>query len=747
MNVTIIPLLLFMVFPAITSAQTTAELIPLVQPEPHFTYCSLLHITTESTLPPKPKPFLGIALSEIKQETPPLPCPENIFVKVDRVARGSAADKAGIREYDIITAINGTPVCREKGDIVSSFRKNIDRQNVGAQVTFDILRGAEALSVSATLKELPTRYQPEADHRRIEACPERPSLLAPALRSTNTRSLFNDILAGLFLRSSAVHNPGQTSDKDPDRLQLPEMTWLLRHPLTSGAVARDLSRQLAAPLHSADWRPDDIVRSAARLLEAEPAITAPQEITFPALLRAMESAKAKAEKALDRLSPAEAALLREKALSSPEDEQWDSIVDLSLKIERRELFNAFVPLLPFFTRDNLALLKQDLIARFGGNTEPILYDAVTPVGRVIVGDAGPDVYREDAALILDLGGDDLYLNNAGGTRPGMPVALVVDWGGNDRYIAGDSFSQGAGVLGGGFLLDLGGNDTFVSPDGSQGAGFWGSGLLYHGDGKGTFNARSFSQGTGQMGIGIIANGKGDSVYNCSLGGQGLGLFAGAGLLIDRGGDDYYQLGGLQPDFRDPLKATVSFGQGFGGGYRAEKDKTGVPGGIGMLIDEAGDDTYVADYFAQGASYYYGIGILHDLAGNDRYFAGRYAQGAGIHSSIGVMIDQQGNDSYYASFGVAQGMGHDYGVGYLEDDHGDDTYWGGQLVQGAATGGGIGILLDLGGGDRYTCNGKGQAYADADDCMGIMIDTEPSRDILSSHRDVVPVRVGVKNPGK
>jgi len=191
----------------------------------------------------------------------------------------------------------------------------------------------------------------------------------------------------------------------------------------------------------------------------------------------------------------------------------------------------------------------------------------------------------------------------------------------------------------------------------------------------------------------LMNRNGNDKYLCSYAGQGLGLFGGAGILIDEGGNDLYQLGKLEPDFRDPAKATQSFGQGFGMGGRADKEKLGVPGGIGMLIDKQGNDVYLADYFSQGSSYYYGLGILDDRAGNDRYLSGRYAQGAGIHNSVGVLIDRQGNDFYYSSVGVAQGMGHDFGVGFLEDDDGEDQYHGGSLVQGASTNGSFGILMN------------------------------------------------------
>jgi hypothetical protein len=318
----------------------------------------------------------------------------------------------------------------------------------------------------------------------------------------------------------------------------------------------------------------------------------------------------------------------------------------------------------------------------------------------------------------------------------MPLALVIDWGGNNRYLSKENFSQGAGVLGGGFLIDLGGNATFSSLDGSQGAGFWGIGFLYHGEGNGVYTARKFCQGTGQMGIGLIVNRKGNDRYLCSHGGQGLGLFGGAGILIDEAGNDFYHLGGLEPDFRDSLKSTISMGQGFGQGVRPEKDKDGVPGGIGMLIDEEGDDTYIADYFAQGASYYYGLGILNDMAGDDQYLSGRYSQGAGIHSSVGILIDQKGNDFYYSSVGVAQGMGHDFGVGFFEDDGGHDHYSGGTLVQGAATNGSLGIFIGQQESDQHTYISKGQGYAQDENSMGIMI-------VKERETNAVSMKIGIK----
>jgi len=669
----------------------------------------------------EPKPYLGIYLAAGKPDQSAQSCKENVYIQVGGVIQGTPAAKAGIKDDDIILSMNGTPVCNDEEHILSSFKKTIEQQKIGSLVALDILRNGRKIFLTAALEELPTHVQGEAKHPDIGTCPERASMLDKALRAHNALSAYDTILDDLYKRSNLVHNPGSAYEKNSHPLQLSEVTYLLRHPLAAGEVAKESSQRVTTPLEETHWQMGPVFQRAAALLDIELAPSGrPAEISFPALLGAMEDAKKRVEEALGNLTPKERALLQSKALNPMDDAAWNEVLDISTKVDRAKLLNALTPLLSFLTRDNLALLKKDLIRRFGNNKVPILYEAVTPMGKVIVGGAGPNVYTEDAALILDLGGDDLYLNNAGGTRPGMPVALVIDWGGNDHYLGRENFSQGAGVLGVGFLIDLGGDDTFVSLEGSQGAGFWGVGVLYHGDGNGIFSASRFSQGMGQMGLGLLMNRKGDDRYLCSYGGQGLGLLNGAGLLIDEAGNDFYQLGGLEPDFRDPAKATQSFGQGFGLGVRAEKEMNGAPGGLGMLIDKEGNDTYIADYFAQGASYYYGLGILDDRAGDDQYLSGRYSQGAGIHSSIGVLIDRRGNDFYYASFGVAQGMGHDYGVGYLEDDRGDDRYQGGVLVQGAATNGGLGILIDPRGTDLRTSTANGQAYAEGETGMGIMI---------------------------
>jgi hypothetical protein len=708
-------------------------------------YCELLHVPHGKAALLPDKPYLGIYLAHTNSGRKVPGCTEELFIQAAGVITGSPAEDAGIEEGDIIFSFDNIPTCGPHDTILDSFKKLIEEKEIGSAAIMEVLRGGQKLTLGAILGRMPVHNRPEAVHKSFEKC-RTPSVLEKKLRTETVIRTYERVISGLHHRTNVVQNPGTPAEEDSARLQLRETAFIMRHPLAAGIAANEITGKLVSSVDKSDWSLADMLEKTAGLLDIETAgCGKPDEITFPNLLRVMEDTKNRVEEALANLEPGERLFLQEKALNPRLDEEWNSMLEISMKFNRSNFFNAFSPLLSLLTGDNLRLLKEDIIKRFGDSEAQVLYEAMTPFGRVIVGGYGPNVYHSDAALILDPGGDDLYLNNAGGTRTGMPVALVIDWEGDDRYITKENFSQGAGLLGGGFLLDLSGNDTFVSVDAGQGAGFFGLGFLYHGYGKSIFTSRSFSQGAGQMGIGLLLNLGSDDLYFSSHHGQGLGHFGGAGVLIDLDGDDRYSLGGSEPDFRDPSRATVSLGQGFGIGIRPEKGIHAVPGGIGILIDQSGNDLYLADYFAQGASYYHGLGILSDMKGDDTYIAGRYAQGAGIHSSAGVLIDHAGNDFYYSSFGVSQGVGHDYGVGFLHDRDGDDHYRGGTVVQGAATNGSLGLFIDINGTNTYQHNNMGQGFSDKTDGLGIMIKAESEDKSAAGADEKILIRLGTKIP--
>jgi hypothetical protein len=198
---------------------------------------------------------------------------------------------------------------------------------------------------------------------------------------------------------------------------------------------------------------------------------------------------------------------------------------------------------------------------------------------------------------------------------------------------------------------------------------------------------------------------------------GCGLF-GLGALIDLGGDDVYAA-------RDSALGCAWYG-------------------AGLLLDEAGDDRYTVGTWGQGAAHV-GAGVLCDLAGKDAYECAQQAQGLGATLGGGVLLDVSGNDAYVArddgnrekiyldqSVAMAQGCGYGRradlgdghslagGIGILVDGGGDDRYHAMVWSQGCAYWWAVGILEDRGGNDVYE-NGKYSSGAGAHFGVGVHVD--------------------------
>jgi hypothetical protein len=326
-------------------------------------------------------------------------------------------------------------------------------------------------------------------------------------------------------------------------------------------------------------------------------------------------------------------------------------------------------------------------------------------------------YKLDFALVIDVGGNDTYMNNAGGNGvdtslrwscslpPLGPAGALIDLEGDDRYIGNDwaidghdCGVNGGGYAGAGFLFDAGGNDRYEAEHaGTNGGGSTG-------------------------GIGFLLDAAGNDVYKSAgfggNGGGGGGLAGGVGCLIDRSGDDVY-ISGSQG-----ANGGGWFGSGFlfdsSGRDRYVAGSYGTNGagllGTGFLLDASGNDTYDADVKATNGGGLDGSGFLLDAAGNDRYTAlpGYWANGGGSAGS-GVLIDANGNDRYVAGDFGTNGGGADHnaqpGSGFLLDGGGDDFYKAGKNGVNGGEGGadapeglsvpGRGLLLDMNGRDVYS----------------------------------------------
>jgi hypothetical protein len=242
----------------------------------------------------------------------------------------------------------------------------------------------------------------------------------------------------------------------------------------------------------------------------------------------------------------------------------------------------------------------DATLAFGRST------AATPVPLVL--DAAPaftldlqgidSTYVSDAALSLDVEGNDVYLNRAGGggayvntncpvlemqlpRQAGrlLPAGFLADFAGDDRYVSGyDCGTNGGGLQGAGFLYDAGGNDHYSAGQGGVNGGAYLGGVGYlqdEGEGDDVYEARPEH-----------------SVYG--YGANGAGSLGGYGALADDGGNDQYLAGQEGAN---------------GGGYAL---------GVGSLVDAWGDDLYRAGALGTNGAAYLGNGLLWDRAGNDSY---------------------------------------------------------------------------------------------------------------------------------
>ncbi len=391
---------------------------------------------------------------------------------------------------------------------------------------------------------------------------------------------------------------------------------------------------------------------------------------------------------------------RLRFMTGPTQAQFE-ILNSARKTDIKKLITAQKILL-------LAVMEhRNDLEQFARNFTPqdnqIVLDARYPWGRCIVGGTGKNEYHDDAALIIDLGGDDRYYNNAGASTLKNPVSLLLDLAGDDEYLAEEPGRQGFGFLGVGLLCDINGDDRYTARDFSQGGGYLGCGLIWDRQGSDQYNGGQFCQGAGLFGTGALIDENGDDSYTSRQMTQGYGSTLGVGLLYDRTGDDKYHA----------IAEDYGFAQGSGCGCRSYPWKKDVSmyGGIGILLDDEGMDSYQGSSFVQGASYFLSLGILVDRSGDDYYVAnGSYSHGAGVHLTSGFLCDYSGNDHYSGKWG-GTAVGNDESIGIFIDLAGDDYYEGsdgdGQSYSHKPYG--LSILIDVKGDDVYQASGYSQGY--------------------------------------
>jgi hypothetical protein len=308
----------------------------------------------------------------------------------------------------------------------------------------------------------------------------------------------------------------------------------------------------------------------------------------------------------------------------------------------------------------------------------------------IDGNGGSNYYEHDYVVLIDRGGNDVYDNNAGGN--------LVDFqrgpAGSGALITGDAVgceqAQGIAASPSNNTFDClsmpqvafldykafgSSNDTygvFKSPrttdhnppatgarhvDGEctndhlirrivlEGSGFEGNGLLMDVDGSDRYRGKTAAQGSAHVsGVGVLRDlGRGTDDYLAIRNSQGFSLVGQLGLQQDDGGNDRYwtymprkKVPGAA--FQTPGSGGVIDDTGLCDNLPRMVQGSALLGGVGVLMDENGWDTYVGappgtqpfqpqvEFFhsSQGFGCSGGAGVLRDTGrDDDTYREGPY----------------------------------------------------------------------------------------------------------------------------
>jgi hypothetical protein len=297
------------------------------------------------------------------------------------------------------------------------------------------------------------------------------------------------------------------------------------------------------------------------------------------------------------------------------------------------------------------------------------------------------------------------------------------------------------------LLDLGGDDSYRGVIGASYDVRYGNAMVIDLAGNDRYTGSPLGIATGRLGVGLLFDRSGDDSYELSMGSGGVGI-GGLGILVDIQGNDQYH------------------------GNRLTQGA--AIGGLGLLIDTAGNDHYHSHGFALGFGGPLGFGAIIDTEGDDQYQCGEvipsaynaheaseskpgdpefqydcFGLGAGAGSRVltahpqwaghslaggmGLLVDLQGHDRYHSA-NFSQGMGYFFGAGILLDLNGEDEYQAARYGHGASAHSGVALFIDQQGDDRYGSTGPyynaGVAW---DHSVSLTIDAGTGHDVYAFDR--------------
>lgn len=251
------------------------------------------------------------------------------------------------------------------------------------------------------------------------------------------------------------------------------------------------------------------------------------------------------------------------------------------------------------------------------------------------------------------------------------------------------------------VIDAGGDDVYLGRTASTMLPGQYVSMVIDRSGNDLYDARGDTAAVcaGVLGLAVLVDLEGNDTYRAGTVSIAAAVH-GMAVLSDRSGNDSYEL-------------EQQYGQ------------AAATAGIAILEDRSGNDTYICAAEGQAYAQTLGAALLVDHAGNDTYLArldgapselylgqtvsraqgasfGRRADlgdGHSLAGGVALLLDVRGDDRYTAG-AWSQGCGYWWALGMLEDWSGNDTYLNGKYSLGAGAHYAIGVQVDLSGNDAY-----------------------------------------------
>ncbi|HEY3779917.1 MAG TPA: HEAT repeat domain-containing protein [Fimbriimonadaceae bacterium] len=336
---------------------------------------------------------------------------------------------------------------------------------------------------------------------------------------------------------------------------------------------------------------------------------------------------------------------------------------------------------------------------------------------------------------------------------GKAAQLVIDFGGHNHYRG----REGAGVLGAALLIDCGGGDTFEQSDLGAGCGFLGVGLAYILGGGNTFTEGSMALGSGVAGVGVLTVEGSSNLYRSKNLSQGFGIFGlgalistggnnkfeavawsqaaartqGVGWVVNRDGNNLYQMKGYGDDAH-------TFGQSYAAGF--ENDSAWVGGGIALISEGRGNNTFLATNNCQASANNFSLASIYQPTGDHDFIAGREAQGYASKQSAAQMITLDGNGSFVLKESDGQAFSVGDSVAVVLNRKGDNNFISGGLGPAEAVNQGLALFVHDSGKDHISGTPGVGINTGSGDSLGLLVDMDASQSMGES--SIATVRPGM-----